>query len=154
MRDFRTLTAWQRSHAFVLDIYKLTASFPREELYRLTSQIKRSAASVPTNIAEGCGSDGGLEFARFLQMAMRSACELDYQLLLARDLTFIPPEEYRPLQGQIAEVKRIVNGLIRRVRADYDKRPGFRNNQGEPRSEPRPSTRSSQPNSQEPTTDG
>src|SRR2546426_11421850 len=112
MRDFRTLTAWQRSHAFVLDIYKLTASFPREELYGLTSQIKRSAASVPTNIAEGCGSDGGLEFARFLQMAMRSAGELDYQLLLAGDLTFIPPEEYLPLKVRSAEDKRIVNGLL------------------------------------------
>jgi len=118
MRDFRTLTAWQRSHAFALGVYKLTAPFPREELYGVTSQMRRSAASVPTNIAEGCGSDGGLEMARFLQMAMRSATELDYQLLLARDLGFITGEAHQSLENELSAVKRILNALIRKVRSD------------------------------------
>jgi len=73
---------------------------------------------VPTNIAEGCGSDGGLEFARFLQMAMRSASELDYQLILARDLGFITYEAHKPLENELGEVKRILNALICKVRSD------------------------------------
>jgi four helix bundle protein len=117
MRDFRTLLAWQRSHAFALGVYKLTAGFPREELYLLTNQMRDSAASVPTNIAEGCGTDG-LDFARFLQMAMRSASELDYQLILARDLGYVSAEAHLPLERELHEVKRMLIGLIRKVRSD------------------------------------
>src|SRR5205085_4253377 len=118
MREFRTLAAWQRSHAFVLRMYELTATFPRDELYGLTSQVKRSSASVPTNISEGCGTDGDLDLARFLQMAMRSACELDYQLLLARDISFVDQQTYEPLARELSEIKRMLNALIRKVRQD------------------------------------
>src|SRR5688572_17350754 len=131
MRDFRTLVAWQRSHSFALRIYKVTADFPREELYLLTSQMRGSAASVPTNIAEGCGSDGGLDLARFLQMGMRSASELDYQLILARDLGYIPEDAHTPLEKELSEVKKILNALISKVRADVRSRkirPGTKAN--------------------------
>jgi len=80
--------------------------------------MRRSSISVASNIAEGCGSGGGLELARFLQIAMRSASELDYQLLLARDLKFIRNEEHQPLENELAEVKRMLNSLIRKVRSD------------------------------------
>jgi four helix bundle protein len=126
MRDFRTLTVWQRAHALVLKLYKVAATFPPEELYGLASQVRRAGASVPTNIAEGCGTDGGLEFARFLQMAMRSACEVDYQLLLSRDLGFINPDEHLVLERELAEVKRILNVLIRKVRQDARQRAGWK----------------------------
>jgi four helix bundle protein len=118
MRDFRTLLAWQRSHAFALGVYKLTASFPREEMYGLTSQIRRSATSVPANIAEGCGSDGGLDLARFLQIAMRSASELQYQLILARDLQYVRHDAHAELERELIEVRRMLNALIRKVRSD------------------------------------
>jgi len=118
MRDFRSLVAWQRSHAFALSMYRVTAPFPREERYGLTSQMRASAASVPTNIAEGCGSSGGLDLARFLQMAMRSATELEYQLILASDLEYITKEAHESLEREVIEVKRILNALIRKVRSD------------------------------------
>jgi len=117
MRDFRTLVAWQRSHAFALHVYKETATFPREELYGLTSQMRSSASSVPTNIAAGCGS-GGLDLARFLQIAMRSASELEYQLILARDLEYIANDAHIALENELIEVKRILNALMRKVRSD------------------------------------
>jgi four helix bundle protein len=86
MRDFRTLKVWEKAHALVLSVYRATSSFPRDELFGLTSQMRRSAASIPTNIAEGCGANTDAEFARFCQYAVRSSCELEYQLLLSRDL--------------------------------------------------------------------
>lgn len=121
MRDFRNLVAWQRSHAFVLRVYEVTSSFPREEQYGLTRQMRDAAASAPTNIAEGCGSDGGLEFARFLQIAMRSATELEYQLILARDLHYISEDRHATLESELVEAKRILNALIRKVRLDARK---------------------------------
>ena len=80
--------------------------------------MRGSAASVPTNIAEGCGSGGGLDLARFLQIAMRSASELEYQLILARDLEYIANDVHAALENELIEVKRILNALIRKVRAD------------------------------------
>jgi four helix bundle protein len=88
MKDFRQLQVWQRAHTFVLELYRETNSFPREELYGLTSQVRRASVSIPSNIAEGCGRRGDAKFARFCQIAMGSASEAEYQLLLARDLGF------------------------------------------------------------------
>ncbi len=118
MRDFRSLLAWERAHALVLEVYEFTSIFPKEEVWGLTSQMRRSAASVPTNIAEGCGSDGGLDLARFLQMAMRSASELDYQLLLARDLGFVTAEKCKSVEDDLVVVRKMLNALIRKVRSD------------------------------------
>ena len=89
MQDFKKLKVWQNSHNLTLAIYRATESFPSPELYGLTTQMRRSCSSIPANIAEGCGRDGDAEFARFLRIAMGSAAELDYHLLLARDLGFL-----------------------------------------------------------------
>ncbi|MFC1508842.1 four helix bundle protein [Candidatus Omnitrophota bacterium] len=78
MKDFRQLEVWKRSHELTLKIYKLTKSFPKEELYGVTSQIRRAALSIPTNIAEGCGRKGDVELSRFLVISLGSASELDY----------------------------------------------------------------------------
>ena len=90
MKDFRQLKVWEKSHQLALAIYKVTKEFPKEELYGLTSQIRRASMSIPTNIAEGCGRNTDADFARFLQMAMGSASETEYQLILAR----VPPQNY------------------------------------------------------------
>jgi four helix bundle protein len=118
MRDFRELKVWEKAHHLVLAVYKASATFPKEELFGLTSQIRRSSASVPTNIAEGCGRSGDPEFARFLQIAMGSASELEYQLLLAHDLVFMKSSQYKNLVGQVIEVKRMLAVLLQRVRTD------------------------------------
>jgi four helix bundle protein len=97
MQDFRELKVWQRSHRLTLDVYRASRSFPKDELFGLTSQTRRASASIPANIAEGCGRNGDPEFARFLQIAMGSACELEYHLLLAFDLNFIKEPEHSAL---------------------------------------------------------
>jgi four helix bundle protein len=86
MQDFRNLLVWQKSHELVLEIYRISRDFPREELFGLTSQMRRCAVSVPSNIAEGCGRGSDPDFARFLIIAMGSCSELEYQVLLSRDL--------------------------------------------------------------------
>ena len=86
MKDFRKLKVWERAHQFVLAVYQTTPSFPRDETYGLTRQIRRAASSIPSNIAEGCGRDGDAESARFCLIARGSASELEYQILLAHDL--------------------------------------------------------------------
>jgi four helix bundle protein len=89
MKDFRNLQVWEKSHMLTLSIYDATRPFPREELFGLSSQIRRAAASIPTNIAEGCGRSSDPDFARFLQIAFGSACEVEYHLILARDLRYV-----------------------------------------------------------------
>jgi len=97
MKDFRQLKVWEKAHQLALAVYKVTKGFPKEELYGLTSQIRRASMSIPTNIAEGCGRNTDAEFARFLQIAMGSASETEYQLLLAHDLEFLTSEQYQKL---------------------------------------------------------
>lgn len=116
MKDFRDLKVWQKSHELVLRIYAASRAFPREELYGVTSQMRRAASSVPTNIAEGCGRGTDPDFARFLQTAMGSASETDYLILLARDLGYLPDEEYASLNVSVSEVKRMLTGLMLKVR--------------------------------------
>ena len=118
VRDFKRLQVWDKSHRLTLDVYRATNNFPQSELYGLTSQIRRSAASVPANIAEGCGRNTEAEFARFLHIAMGSASELEYHLLLSRDLGYLNTETHNKLSAQTTEVKRMLTGLINRLRAD------------------------------------
>ena len=118
MQDFRELKIWQRSHHLTLAVYRPTRSFPKDELFGLVSQIRRASASVPANIAEGCGRNGDLEFARFLQIAMGSACELEYHLLLAFDLNFLKEPEYIALSKETVEIKRMLGGFLKKLRAD------------------------------------
>ena len=95
MIDFRKYTVWQKSHQLTLDVYKLSAKYPREETFNLVSQIKRSSSSIPTNIAEGCGRKSDKDFSRFLYISFGSANELEYQMLLSKDLDFISAEDYK-----------------------------------------------------------
>ncbi len=118
MRDFRGLQVWRKSHQLALAVYKATAPFPRQEMFGLTSQIRRAAASVPANIAEGCGRAGGADLARFLQMGMGSASELEYHVLLAHDLGFLADPAYVRLTKEVIEVKKMLTALIQKVSSD------------------------------------
>ena len=118
MKDFRQLKVWEKSHLLALAVYKATKEFPKEELYGLTSQIRRASMSIPTNIAEGCGRNTDADFARFLQIAMGSASETEYQLILARDLEILPKETYEKLHQDVEEVKRMLASLLKTLRAD------------------------------------
>ena len=117
MRDFTQLRVWERSHRLTLAVYKATAAFPREEQYGLKSQMRRCCASVPANIAEGCGRGSNADLARFLQMALGSASELQYQLLLARDLSLMNPHDFEDLTGEVTEIKRMLTFFIENLRA-------------------------------------
>ena len=118
MKDFRNLKVWEKAHLLTLALYPVTASFPRDEAYGLASQIRRSAASIPSNIAEGCGREGDSELARFCIIARGSATELEYQLLLARDLKLIQPKDYENLSEQTVEIKRMLTVLVQKLTAD------------------------------------
>ena len=116
MRDFRELKVWERSHRLVLDVYEATGTFPREETYGLTAQLRRCCASIPANIAEGCGRSGDAELGRFMLISMGSASELEYHLLLARDLGYLGAQDYQELSQQTREVKRMLSTLITKLR--------------------------------------
>ena len=118
MKNFRELKVWEKAHKLTLAVYKATEPFPKHELYGLTNQIRRSSASIPANIAEGCGRAGEAELARFLQIAMGSASELEYHLVLARDLKFLGMSEYQRLASDVTEVKRMLASFIRKLKAD------------------------------------
>jgi four helix bundle protein len=122
MRNFREIGAWHKGHELTLNIYKATQDFPKEELYGLTSQMRRSAASIPANIAEGCGKDSDVELARYMQIAMGSARELEYHLLLAKDLNFMDMAAYNQLNTATIEVKKMLASFIKRIRDDNQQR--------------------------------
>jgi four helix bundle protein len=115
MKDFKELKVWQKAHLLTLMLYRFTRIFPREELYGLTSQMRRCSASIAANIAEGCGRRGNAEFHRFLQIAAGSASELDYHLLLARDLHLLHEPDYRETAGLLLEIRRMLTSLSRKV---------------------------------------
>ena len=118
MKDFKDLKVWKRSHDLTLSVYKATATFPREELYGLTSQIRRASASIPTNIAEGCGRNTDNELARFLEIAMGSASELEYLLRLSNDLNFLDKAKSDELDTTVIEIKKMLASLIVKIKAD------------------------------------
>lgn len=117
MKDFRNLIVWEKAHLLTLHIYKQTATFP-EERYGLISQMRRCSASIAANIAEGCGKRGNTEFHRFLQIAAGSASELDYHLLLSRDLSFLPEQAYQELTADLLQVREMLTTLSRKVDAE------------------------------------
>ena len=117
MRDFKEIKVWAKAHSLTLEIYKVTAGFPREERYGLTSQLRRSCSSVPANIAEGFGRGGNAELARFLQIGMGSASELQYHVLLAKDLNLLTKTIYEQLEERVIEVKRMLAALLVKVRS-------------------------------------
>ncbi len=117
MRDFKKLMVWERSFRLTLAVYKATAAFPREELYGLTSQVRRSCAAIPANIAEGCGRGTNNDLARFLQIALGSATELESHLLLARDLSFLEGADHDRLAAEVTEIKRMLTAFIKSLRS-------------------------------------
>ncbi len=122
MKDFRDLKVWERSHILTLAIYKATGNFPREETYGLTRQMRRCSVSIAANLAEGCGKRGNNEFQRYLQIASGSASELDYHLLLSRDLRFLSSADHDILARQLGELRRMLTSLILKV--DLESRVG------------------------------
>ena len=122
MRDFRELRVWQRAHELAVGVYKATVAFPRDETYGLRSQIRRAAGSIPANIAEGCGKRLPRDQARHCQIAMGSACELEYHLLLAKDVGILPEGDWTQLNEGVVAVKQMLTGLIRRLITDGGRR--------------------------------
>jgi four helix bundle protein len=118
MKNFYELKVWEKAHTFVVTVYAKTGNFPREELYGLTNQIRRAAVSIPSNIAEGCGRNSDAELARFLEIASGSASELDYQLLLARDLGFLRTEDHSPMLESLSEIRRMLTAFIQKLKAN------------------------------------
>jgi four helix bundle protein len=117
MQSFRNLKVWEKAHALTLDVYQSSKAFPREEMYGLTSQMRRASSSIGANIAEGTCRRGDVEFARFLQIATGSASELEYHLLLARDLNLLQKPDYERLSGGAVEGKRMLVSLMQQLRA-------------------------------------
>lgn len=115
MQDFRKLLVWQKAHRFVLSVYKCSERFPKSETFGLTSQLRRAAVSIPSNIAEGCVRDSDPEFARFLKIALGSTSESEYQLLLAHELGYLSNESYQQLNDENQETKRLLINLIKRL---------------------------------------
>ena len=113
LKSYKDLKVWQKSYQLCLDIYKLTKEFPKEELYGLTSQIRRAAVSVPSNIAEGYGRKTTPEYLRSLYIAYGSNCELETQILLSGDLGYCKPEQLKDVQDNLGEVERMLKALIK-----------------------------------------
>ena len=118
MQPFRKLIVWQKAHELTLTVYKVTGTFPAEERYGLTSQIRRSAASICANLAEGCGRQTRRDFCRFAYIAAGSASELEYHLLLAADLGVLRLECYSQVDESVTQIKRMLTGLIRKLMTD------------------------------------
>lgn len=118
MKGFRDLKVWEKAHGLTLEVYRVTTTFPKDERYGLTSQIRRACSSIPANIAEGCGRSGDAELSRFLQIAMGSASELEYHLLLAHDLGLLAQADYEHLTDDTIQVKRMLASFLQKLRAD------------------------------------
>jgi four helix bundle protein len=117
MEDFKNLKVWAKAHLLTLAIYPSTRKFPRDEIYGLTSQTRRASASIGANIAEGCGRRSDAEMKRFVQIARGSASELEYHLLLARDLQLLTLDECKDLEARVLEIQRMLSALTQRLGA-------------------------------------
>ena len=115
MEDFKDLRVWQKAYELTLNVYKTSGTFPKEEMYGLTSQLRRATISIGANIAEGCGRRSDPEMRRFLQIARGSANEVECHLLLARDLRFLPPDDFKNLEQMVLEIQRMLASLVQRL---------------------------------------
>ena len=113
LKNYKELNVWQKSYALCLHIYKITKGFPKDEIYGLTSQIRRSAVSIPPNIAEGYGRKTTIEYVRFLYIAYGSICELETQTMISGDLSYVEKESLGKLKGEIGDIERILKALIK-----------------------------------------
>jgi four helix bundle protein len=117
MRNYKDLLVWEKAHKLTLAISRGTRAFPLEERFGLTSQIRRSSASIAANLAEGCGRRSDGEMARYIQISMGSGAELSYHLLLAKDLGYLKDTEYSNLDSDLGEVMRMLSSLSEKVRS-------------------------------------
>ncbi|MBI5289048.1 MAG: four helix bundle protein [Chloroflexi bacterium] len=117
MQDFRDLLVWQKTHQLTLDVYRVTQRFPKHETYRLNAQMRSASVSIGSNICEGCGRGGWPELIQFCQIAFGSLSELEYQLLLARDLSYLDEHTYQELEARAIEVKRMLASFLATLRA-------------------------------------
>jgi len=115
MQDYRKLQVWNRSHLLVLDLYKIVNQFPKEEQFGLISQIKRASSSIPANIAEGCGRNSNKDFLRFLHIALGSANEVLYLLILSKDLKLITEETFKEFEDKVEKVKAMLLAFIKTI---------------------------------------
>jgi four helix bundle protein len=116
MGDYKKLAVWGKSYQLTLKIYDVTKTFPKEEIFGLTSQIRRAAYSIPSNIAEGSGRSTDKELAHFLQIALGSANELEFHLNLTRDLHYLESSVHQELETSILEIQRMIAGLIQHLK--------------------------------------
>ena len=112
MRNYRDLQVWNKAHNLTLELYGLSRGFPREEIYGVTSQLRRAAVSIGANLAEGCGRRTSSELARFVRIAMGSASELDYHLLLSRDLGFMNSDDFTRTETGLTEVRKMLTSFL------------------------------------------
>jgi four helix bundle protein len=124
VRNYQDLKVWEKAHHLTLAVYRFSKSFPKEELFGLTSQMRRSSMSIGANLAEGCGRRSDGEMGRFVQIAMGSAAELSYHLLLARDLKLLDEGSYERLCADAGEVSRMLSSLSQSVRTHAAPRKG------------------------------
>jgi len=115
MRNYKDLKVWAKAHQLTLQVYLSTKKFPKDEIYGLTSQIRRSCISIEANLAEGCGRGSDGEMARFVHIAMGSASELDCHLLLARDLEILSPRNYEQFENLSSETRRMLSALLQAI---------------------------------------
>ena len=110
MKDYRKVKVWGKAHILVKDVYRATSRFPKDELFGMTSQLRRASSSIPTNIAEGCGRGSDADFRRFLQIAFGSANEVEYLIFLSYELNYIQETQFIELNNKIVEVKKMIAG--------------------------------------------
>jgi four helix bundle protein len=120
MRNYRDLQVWLKSYELSLELYRLSRSFPREEIYGITSQLRRAAVSIGANLAEGCGRRTNAEMGRFVRIAMGSASELDHHLLLCKDLGFLRDEDYKRTARSLTEVRKMLGGLLDSIESELE----------------------------------
>jgi len=115
MRNYRELQVWTKAHNLTLELYRVSQRFPREEMYGITSQLRRAAVSIGANLAEGCGRRTSSELARFVRIATGSASELDYHILLSRDLGFMAADEFATASSALTEVRKMLTSFLNSV---------------------------------------
>ncbi len=115
MRNYRDLQVWSKAHSLTLELYRVSQKFPREELYGITGQLRRAAVSIGANLAEGCGRRTSSELARFVRIVLGSASELDYHLLLCRDLGFMSSDDFTSSTAKLTEVRKMLTSFLSSV---------------------------------------
>jgi len=115
MRNYRDLQVWSKAHNLTLELYRVSQKFPRDEIYGITSQLRRAAVSIGANLAEGCGRRTANELARFVRIALGSASELDYHLLISRDLGFMSGDDFASASAALTEVRKMLTSFLQSV---------------------------------------